>query len=101
MLEKQKKNKKNIKYIAVAVLVLMVAGWMALTRVNFLGDMVLSQVHGAVQGLGGVELEISPLRGNPITGFEGTDLALKRDGETLLSADSVGISISQIGRAHV
>jgi len=80
--------------VLAGVCALLVIGWMILTRIDFLGDMVLMQVQDAVQTLGDVKLEISPLRGNPVTGFKGTDLVLMRGDETLLASSEVGVDIS-------
>ncbi|MDL2298456.1 hypothetical protein LJC40_04855 [Synergistaceae bacterium OttesenSCG-928-D05] len=91
---KPNRNNKVLKYALVGVVLLLVVGWTVLSRIDFMGDMVLTQVRNAVQDLGGIELDISPLRGNPLTGFEGTDLALRSGDVVLLRAVDVGINIS-------
>lgn len=74
--------------------VLLLVAYVVLTRVNFLGDMVLQQVTKAVNEQLRAEISISPLEGNPIVGLRGDGLIISRAGDALLSADKVTIDIS-------
>jgi len=67
---------------------------LVLTHVNFLGDVVLARLNSVITKEFNVGLQISPLEGNPIVGFKGTDIALVRSGDELLSAESVEIKLS-------
>jgi hypothetical protein len=65
-----------------------------LTQVNFLGDLLLTRLKSEIAKEFNVELVISPLEGNPVMGFRGSDVVLLRSGDELLSADKVEIKLS-------
>lgn len=65
-----------------------------LAKVNFLGDMVLTQVEKAVNEQLQAEVSVSPLAGNPLTGFTGKTLVISRAGVPMLTVESAGIDIS-------
>lgn len=65
----------------------------AVSRVNFLGDMVLGQVEKAVNEQLRAEVSLSPLTGNPVRGFKGTELSILRSGDVLVYAGNVAIDI--------
>lgn len=65
-----------------------------LTRANFLGDLVVTQIVNAVRNELNVELEMSRLTGNPIIGFKGKGLSFVRSGEKLFTIDRIAMNLS-------
>ncbi len=86
----------KISMIAAAVVCIVGIVLVILTQVDFLGDLVLSKLNTAVTKQLNVELDISPLTGNPIMGLKGSGLAFVRSGDKLLTADSVEIKLSML-----
>lgn len=65
-----------------------------ITQFNFLGDLVVDQVSDAVHDELNVEIEMSPLTGNPVMGFKGGDVSLVRSGENILTIGKIEINLS-------
>lgn len=85
---------KTMLFFGTALLVSLAVMYAVLTRVNFLGDMVLRQIEKAVGEQFSSEVSFASLTGNPLTGFEGKHLVISRKDKELISADSVFIDIS-------
>lgn len=92
-----------LKYIAcnkkTAVITLLLIAFisivlMVFAQSDFLKKLVLNQLRNTVDREFNVKLEISPLSGNPITGFKASSIALVRSGDNLLTADTVEINLS-------
>lgn len=81
-------------FFGAATFVLLIVAYSVLTRVNFLGDVVLKQIEKAVNEQLKAEVSILPFKGNPIIGLEGERLVISRSGDVLLSADKVVVDIS-------
>ena len=88
-----KKNKMMAVCGAAAAIIIITAA-LVVSQTNFLGSLVLDQLNKAVKKELNVELTISPLDGNPISGFKGKDMILSRSGDTLLKVGEVGIKLS-------
>lgn len=65
-----------------------------ITQFSFLGNLVVDQVSGAVHDELNVEIQMSPLTGNPVMGFKGEEVLLTRSGEKLLTIDKIEINLS-------
>ena len=85
---------KKIAAIAALIAGVILAALVVLSQIDFLGDMVLSQLDQAVTQQLRVKLSSSPLSGNPMLGFKGNDLSLSRSGDKLLSVKSYKIILS-------
>ena len=91
--------KKIMKKATIASAVLIAVFCIALavlTQVDFLGEMVLSQLNTAVQKELNVTLKTDSLSGNPFVGFRTGTVHLVRSGKTLLTAEEIGIRLSMI-----
>ena len=86
-------NKRIFAAAAVLAGVVFVVLWL-LTSVDFLGDMVLTQMDNAVSKQLNAGVDVSSLAGNPIMGFKGADLELKRSGKSLLRVKNFEIRLS-------
>lgn len=89
-----KYSNKTMLFFGAAILAVLFVTYAALTRVNFMGDMVLRQIEKAVNEQLRAEISVSPFKGNPLAGLRGDGLVVSRSGDVLLSADSVAIDIS-------
>lgn len=65
-----------------------------ITQFSFLGNLVVDQISGAVHDELNVEIQMSPLTGNPVMGFKGEEVLLVRSGEKLLTIDKIEINLS-------
>jgi len=86
-------NKRIFTAAAVLACVVFLVLWL-LTRADFLGDMVLTQMDNAVSKQLNAGVGVSSLEGNPIVGFKGADLELKRSGKSLLRVKKFEIRLS-------
>ncbi len=86
-------NKKLFIITAAAVgIVCLVLG--ILTRYDFMGDLVLTELDKAVSKQLNVKIKVSPLTGNPIIGFKGTNLELVRSDDSLIKIKNMEIYLS-------
>ncbi|MDO5562102.1 MAG: hypothetical protein Q4F74_00640 [Synergistaceae bacterium] len=90
------RKKKKILLICGIALGVFFSAALFVTQIDFLGDLVLSQLNDAIHEQLNVDLKISPLTGNPLVGFKGRDVAFVRSGDALLTADEIGIKLSYI-----
>lgn len=65
-----------------------------LAQTNFLGAMVQSKVQEAAEKEINAQISMSPLAGNPITGFTASKVEIARNGKTLVHAKNIGVNIS-------
>ncbi len=91
---KQEKNSKKGTICGAVAAVIVIAAALVVSQTNFLGSLVLDQLNKAVKKELNVELSISPLDGNPVSGFKGQNLVLSRSGDKLLTVGEVGIKLS-------
>jgi len=86
----------NSRIGIIAALATAVVGFLlvVVTQFNFLGDLVFDQISGAVHDELNVEIQLSPLTGNPVMGFKGEEVLLVRSGKKLLTIDKIEINLS-------
>ncbi|MDL2263481.1 hypothetical protein LJC31_02400 [Synergistaceae bacterium OttesenSCG-928-I11] len=82
-------KRRTIAVAAAFFLLMLVAGFLFLSSSTFYADLVAGKVGDAFQDMGGYDLMIGDLRGNPITGVDATGVRIVHDGVELASADSV------------
>lgn len=68
--------------------------FIVIIQFNFLGELVVDQVSSAVRETLNVEIQISPLTGNPVKGFKGEKMSFVRSGEKLLNIEKIEINLS-------
>ncbi len=68
--------------------------FVVITQFSFLGNLVVDQISDAVHDELNVEIQMSPLTGNPVMGFKGEEVLLVRSGEKLLTIDKIEINLS-------
>ena len=87
---------RAIKWLlAVALLTALgVGGFAALSRMNFLGELVRSKALPIAEKEIKANISMGPLMGNPVTGFTASDIVISRSGDKLISAKNVGVDIS-------
>lgn len=68
----------------------------ALTKVDFLGDLVISELNKAITNELDAVIVLDSLSGNPITGFKTKEVVLSRSEDKLLTINKVEIDLSII-----
>ncbi|KEJ93166.1 hypothetical protein [Synergistes jonesii] len=69
-------------------------GLFALSKMNFLGDLVYEKVIETAAEAISSDVAIGGISGNPVTGFKAEDVELSRYGERMLFVKNVGVKIS-------
>ena len=81
--------------IGVAIFLAMIAaGGLALSQMNFLGEFVQAKVKEAAEKQLNLDVSMSPLQGNPVTGFTASNVEISRSGDRLLYIRNIGVDIS-------
>ncbi len=65
-----------------------------LSHTNFLGELVQSKVQAEAEKVLSAKLTMSPLAGNPVTGFTASNVEIMRSGDRLLFVKNIGVDIS-------
>lgn len=98
VLDKDLENKKTAarKWIVGVVIfvALITAGGFVLSKMNFLGGFVQGKVEEAAEKQLNLKVSMSPLQGNPVTGFSASDVEISRSGDRLLFIKNIGVDIS-------
>lgn len=97
-LDKDIENKKSAArkwIVGVAIFVaLITAGGFVLSKMNFLGEFVQGKVEEAAAKELNLKVSMSPLQGNPVTGFTASNVEISRSGDRLLFIRNIGVDIS-------
>ena len=81
--------------IGVAIFIVLIAGGgFVLTKMNFLGEFVQGKVEEAAEKQLNLKVTMSPLQGNPVTGFTTSNVEISRSGDKLLYIRNIGVDIS-------
>ncbi|MGN0881480.1 hypothetical protein [Cloacibacillus porcorum] len=97
-MDKDIENKRSAArkwMIGVAIFIVLIAGGgFVLTKMNFLGEFVQGKVEEAAEKQLNLKVTMSPLQGNPVTGFTASNVEISRSGDKLLFIRNIGVDIS-------
>ena len=82
-------KKRLAAIVILSLFVVFVAGYLLLSGRTFYTSLVADKVGDAFRGMGGYDLLIDELTGNPLTGVDGARVRVVHDGVELASADRI------------
>ncbi|MCF0247944.1 MAG: hypothetical protein HUJ86_04985, partial [Synergistes sp.] len=92
--KKMTSKKKRLLIAAAAAAVLLLVCRLVLSQMNFFSDLAKEKAVSLARSEMGVDLALSSIEGNPVTGFNASDVVISRSGDAVVSAKNVGINIS-------
>lgn len=78
-----------VVFVALSLVLAVVA-----QKYDFFAERVVSEISKALSTAAGIELHIADVKGNPLIGFYGTGVELRKGSSQLLSAESIRIHLS-------